>query len=110
MQQGFTGVSVPVCLQDILNLFEIKNELHSTNSDAFFEALINFYRFLRANKAQTQGRRCSSFITIVAGPWIWSVAGFGLLVLGRQTATAQCHYALLHSSDAADCVMLLQHM
>ena len=78
MQQGFTEASILVWLQELFNLIKVRNEMYTTNSDPFFETLFDFHRFVRYHKAETQGKWCCSFITIVAGPWIWSVPGFAI--------------------------------
>ncbi|KAK9816071.1 hypothetical protein WJX74_009930 [Apatococcus lobatus] len=72
-KQGQGGIHL-ACLgensQDLNNLLEVKNEMNATNSDPFFEAIFNYRRFLREHTEHTAGKRCSVFVTVVAGPWI----------------------------------------
>ena len=62
-----------IVLQIIRMIFEVKNELYSTNSDAFFEGIFNFATFLTTGEraAETSDKRCSAFVVTLEGPWIW---------------------------------------
>ncbi|KAK9836490.1 hypothetical protein WJX74_001602 [Apatococcus lobatus] len=55
---------------DLYHVLEVKNELYSTNSDAFYESFLSFHSYLREHRTSTEGKRCSCFLTVVMGPWI----------------------------------------
>ncbi|KAK9825790.1 hypothetical protein WJX74_007851 [Apatococcus lobatus] len=55
---------------DLYHVLEVKDELYSTNSDAFYESFLSFYSYLREHRTSTEGKRCSCFLTVVMGPWI----------------------------------------
>ena len=56
---------------DLYHVLEVKNELYSTSSDAFYESFLSFHSYLREHRTSTEGKRCSCFLTVVMGPWIW---------------------------------------
>ncbi|KAK9820889.1 hypothetical protein WJX74_001928 [Apatococcus lobatus] len=55
---------------DLYHVLEVKNELYSTDSDAFYESFLSFHSYLREHRTSTEGKRCSCFLTVVMGPWI----------------------------------------